>query len=127
MTEKLNKYGEDWCILPDCKNQAGHDGYYCKDHHSKYYFGKTDMTKTPNELKKRFEEDFWMNLDSAHRRIMYGDRTALMEDVLDFIQSELQANNQRIVEKIEQYRCHPDEIHCTCMDELKRFLQSEIE
>ena len=40
--EKLNKYGEKWCILPTCENLAGHDGYYCEDHHSKYYFGKTD-------------------------------------------------------------------------------------
>ena len=39
---KLNKYGEEWCILPTCENLAGHDGYYCEDHHIKYYFGKTD-------------------------------------------------------------------------------------
>jgi len=37
---KLNKYGEKWCILPTCENLAGHDGYYCEDHHTKYYFGK---------------------------------------------------------------------------------------
>jgi len=42
-TEKqLNKYGEKYCILPSCSSLAGHDGYYCEEHHSKYYFGKTD-------------------------------------------------------------------------------------
>lgn len=40
--EKLNKYGEKWCILPTCENLAGHDGYYCEEHHSKYYFGKSE-------------------------------------------------------------------------------------
>lgn len=39
---KLNKYGEKYCILPSCSSLAGHDGYYCEEHHSKYYFGKTD-------------------------------------------------------------------------------------
>lgn len=39
---KLNKYGEKKCILPTCKELAGHDGYYCENHHTKYYLGKTD-------------------------------------------------------------------------------------
>ena len=33
---------EKYCILPSCRSLAGHDGYYCEEHHSKYYFGNTD-------------------------------------------------------------------------------------
>jgi len=53
---KLNKYGEKWCILPTCDNLAGHDGYYCEEHHSKYYFGKTDNPMNNKDYDKKIFE-----------------------------------------------------------------------
>lgn len=49
--ESLNKYGEKYCILPSCSSLAGHDGYYCEEHHSKYYFGKTDIPQREEEMQ----------------------------------------------------------------------------
>ena len=37
------KFGEEEkYLLPTCANEIGHDGYYCEEHHLKYYFGKTN-------------------------------------------------------------------------------------
>ena len=39
-TNTLDK--REKCILPTCDNAIGHDGYYCEEHHSKYYLGNSD-------------------------------------------------------------------------------------
>lgn len=37
-----------------------------------------------------------------------------------------QEERKKILEKIEQYRCHPDEVHCTCMNALKDFIINQL-
>jgi len=41
-----------------------------------------------------------------------------------FISQALKEQREEIVRKIDEYRCYPDEVHCTCMEALKDYLSN---
>jgi hypothetical protein len=45
-------------------------------------------------------------------------------DLLDLISQALQKRDEAILNKIKEYRCHMDEIHCSCMEALVEFINN---
>ena len=72
MEEKLNKYGEKWCILPTCGGLAGHDGYYCEEHHEKYYFGKVNSSQLLSKYSDMEKEEFCLKCGLDKKEIKKG-------------------------------------------------------
>lgn len=42
----------------------------------------------------------------------------------DLLSQALQKRDETILNKIKEYRCHMDEIHCSCMEALVEFINN---
>ncbi len=68
----------------------------------------------------------------AYNKIIFEQVDINEETIPNFIQQEinkavleaLQKRDEAILNKIKEYRCHMDEIHCSCMEALVEFINN---
>ncbi len=83
------------------------------------------MEHTPKEEEIREEFRKFCNHDNFSAPPYETDTIA--DYWLKIRREAIADRDAEILTKISQYRCHPDEIHCTCMDALKNWLEGKEE
>ena len=116
--------------LADIEHQRWSDwqGYV----HSKCQVGQYGAV-IPRELFDGWERQIQMPYDELTEREKQSDRDQVMRYwpiILELIaqtRKEVALKTvEEILNKIKEYRCHPDEKHCTCMEALKDYIVSTL-